>query len=44
MKLGSKYSKLHKCSITFLVIGCIIACIFGISIFMNLAQSLVIQD
>lgn len=38
MKLGSKYSKLHKCSITFLVIGCIIACIFGISIFMNLAN------
>ena len=36
MKLGSKYSILHKSSITFLVIGCIVACIFGISIFKNL--------
>ena len=37
MKLGSKYSILYKCSIAFLVIGCIIAFIFGIAIFINLS-------
>lgn len=38
MKLGSKYNKLHNWSIAFLVIGCIIACIFGISILINISN------
>lgn len=35
MKISSKYNKLHSWSIAFLVIGCIIAYIFGISILIN---------
>lgn len=38
MKGGSKYNKLRNCSVIFLVIGCIIAGIFGIKVFSNLAH------